>query len=262
MRRPGGVRIGWRQALARMGPLSFVLFLTALRAQHRRSLFGYLWLFVPAAAATVTASYVRSRGLLNFVVPDMPYPVFVFAGTMLWQVFLDALNVPLAQLMANRAVVTRLSFPHEGLILSGMWMVLLNTLIRIAALLILCAIVSVPVGANAWLLPLGIGALALLGLAIGLLLAPLGLLYDDIGRGLTIATALLFFVMPIAYPLAGTGWQRYNPVLPLINVSRGWLVGAGSPTDVVLPLVMGAGLLIVSWLFYRVSQPHVIQRLG
>lgn len=254
--------MGRRQALARMGPLSLVLFLTALRAQHRRSLFGYLWLFVPATAATVTASYVRSRGLLSFAVPDMPYPVFVFAGTMLWQVFLDALNVPLAQLAANRGVFTRLCFPHEGLILSGMWMVLLNTAIRIAALLILCLIVHVDIGAGAWLMPLGVAALALLGLAIGLLLAPLGLLYDDIGRGLAIATSLLFFIMPIAYPLAGTGWQRFNPVLPLINVTRGWLVGAGSPGDVALPLAVGAGLLTLSWLFYRVSQPHVIQRLG
>jgi len=245
-----------------MGPLSFVLFLTALRAQHRRSLFGYLWLFVPATAATVTASYVRSRGLLNFVVPDMPYPVFVFAGTMLWQVFLDALNVPLTQLSANRGVVTRLYFPHEGLILAGVWMVLLNTLIRIMALLILCAILAVHISASAWLLPLGIGALALLGLAIGLTLAPLGLLYDDIGRGLTMVTALLFFVMPVAYPLAGTGWQAFNPVLPLINVSRDWLVGAESPSAVALPLVAGAAFLIVSWLVYRVSQPHVIQRLG
>jgi lipopolysaccharide transport system permease protein len=245
-----------------MGPLSFVLFLTALRVQHRRSLFGYLWLFVPATAATVTASYVRSRGLLNFVVPDMPYPVFVFAGTMLWQVFLDALNVPLTQLSANRGVVTRLHFPHEGLILAGMWMVLLNTLIRIAALLVLCAILAVHISASAWWLPLGIGALALLGLAIGLMLAPLGMLYDDIGRGLAMVTALLFFVMPVAYPLAGSGWQAFNPVLPLINVSRDWLVGAGSPNAVALPLVVGFALLILSWLVYRVSQPHVIQRLG
>jgi lipopolysaccharide transport system permease protein len=254
--------MGYRQALARMGPLSFVLFLTALRVQHRRSLLGSLWLFVPATAATVTASYVRSRGLLNFVVPEMPYPVFVFAGTMLWQVFLDALNAPLAQLAANRALFTRLYFPHEGLILSGLWMVLLNTAIRIGALFVLCAIVGLDIGASAWLLPLGIGTLALLGLAIGLMLAPLGLLYDDIGRGLTIASSLLFFVMPIAYPLTATGWQKLNPVLPLINISRGWLVGGGSPADISVPLVAAAGLLILSWLFYRMSQPHVIQRLG
>lgn len=253
---------GLRHALGRMGPLSFTLFLSALRVQHRRSLFGYLWLFVPATAATVTASYVRSRGLLNFAVPDMPYPLFVFVGTMLWQVFLDALNAPLAQLMANRGVVTRLYFPHEGLILAGMWMVLLNTLIRLGAAFILCGIFHVAIGASVWLLPLGIFALALLGVAIGLLLAPLGLLYDDVGRGLTIATSLLFFVMPIAYPLGGTGWQRFNPVLRLINVSRDALVVVGSPADVVPPLIFGAGLLIISWLLYRVSQPHVIQRLG
>src|SRR3569623_2947093 len=131
-------------------------------------------------------------------------------------------------------------------------MKLLNNLIHILALLILCAILAVHISASAWLLPLGFGALALLGLAIGRTLAPRGLLYDDIGRGLTMVTALLFFVMPVAYPLAGTGWQAFNPVLPLINVSSEWLDGAVSPSAVALPLVAGAALLIVSWQVYRV----------
>lgn len=247
---------------ARALALSFAFFRAALLAQHRRTLLGYLWLFLPATVAAIAASYVRSRGLLSFATPGLPYPVFVFGGTVLWQVFLETLNAPLSQLSANRALVTRLNFPHEGLILAGVWLALLNAAIRLIALLGLCAALGVALSQSALLIPLGIACLALLGLALGLLLAPLGMLYDDVGRGLTIVTGVLFFLMPIAYPLTGDGWQAFNPVLAVINAARGWLTGAAPVSALLAPTALGLGLLCLSWPLYRIAQPHVLERLG
>jgi lipopolysaccharide transport system permease protein len=255
------VRLGHLAALSSILALSVELFGATLRAQQRRTLLGYLWLLLPAAAAAVAASYVRSRGLLAVATPGMPYAVFVFAGTTLWQVFIEALTAPLAQLSANRTLITRLRFPHEGLILAGLWFVLLNAAIRMAAVLGLCALSGVDLAATAWLMPLGVAGLALLGLALGLLVAPVGLLYDDVGRGVTMTTALLFFAMPIAYPLAPIGWQAFNPVLPLIDLTRSWLVGP-SPGGGLAPVLGAALVLVLAWMLYRLAQPHVVERLG
>ncbi len=58
--------------------------------------------------------------------------------------------------------------------------------------------------------------LILLGLAIGLLLTPVGLLYTDIAAGLVIFTQVWFFATPVVYPapesfplslLATAGWH-------------------------------------------------------
>lgn len=232
-----------------------------MRSQNQRSLLRWLWLFLPAAATALAATYVRSKGILHFDTPGMPYPVFVFAGTILWQVFVEALSAPLTQLTNNRHLITRLSFPHEALILAGIWMVLLNAASRFIVLIPVCLFLHVGVAPTALLIPIGIVALATVGLAIGLLIAPIGLLYDDLGRGLTIVTTFLFFLMPVAYPISAQGWQLLNPVLPLINVTRSWLVGPAAPGNMAAPLA-AASLLVIAWPFYRLARPHIVERQG
>lgn len=242
--------------------LSAALFRASLRARARRSLLGHLWLFIPALVACLVTGFLRNRGNLNFDVPGMPYVFFVFAGMSFWQVFVDALGAPLAQHSQNRSIVSRIRFPHEALTLAGLWNVLLNAAVRICGVLILCAVVGVHVGGSIVWLPLAVLALALLGLGLGLLLTPLGLLYDDIGRALPMATTLLFFVMPVAYPLAATGWEAFNPVLPLINAARASIVGASVADPLWLPLVVGVLALAVAFPFYRIAQPELIERMG
>lgn len=248
--------------LRRAVPLSFVLFRAGLVAQNRRSLLGYVWLFLPVTVAVLTAGYVRSRGLINYPVGALPYPVFVFAGTVLWQVFVDALVNPLAQLTASRAMFTRLDFPHEGIILAGLWQALVNAAVRLAALLGLCIALHVSLTWNALDILPGVACLALLGLGVGILIAPLGLLYDDVGKGIILLTGLLFFFMPIAYPLSGDGWQAINPVLSVINSARDSLTSAVGLQAMLAPVCLAVGMLTLGWPLYRVAQPHVLERLG
>lgn len=245
-----------------MGPLSYRVFIASLRSQNRLALLGWLWLFLPAAAAALAASYVQGRGILNLETPGLPYPVFVFAGTVLWQAFTDSLNAPLNQLSASRILVTRMRCTHEGLILAGWWTALMNAGIRLLALVALCALTGVALAPTALLIPLGVLTLAIGGLALGLLIAPLGLLYDDVRRGLTIVTGMLIFIMPIAYPIPATGWQRFNPPLAIINTTRGWLLGPAPAGGFVTGLAAAFVLLAIAWPLYRLARPHIIARLG
>ncbi len=245
-----------------MLPLSYRLFQASLRAQNRQALLGRIWLFLPAVAAALAASYVQDRGILNVHSLGLPYPVFVFVGTVLWQTFIEALNTPLNQLSANRSLITRMRCSHEGLILAGWWTALMNAAIRLTALFVLCWLTHVPLAPTILLIPLGILTLAIMGLAAGMLIAPLGLLYDDIRRAVTILTGMLIFIMPIAYPIAATGWQRFNPLLAIINTTRGWLIGPAPLTGFLTWLAVATIVLLGAWLFYRISRPHVVARLG
>jgi lipopolysaccharide transport system permease protein len=118
------------------------------------------------------------------------------------------------------------------------------------------------------LFPLGIGLTIVLGTAIGLLLTPLGVLYHDVPRAIGFTTAALFFLTPIVYPVPTSAWPalliQLNPVTPILVTSRNWLttgsmeVSAGFFGVSVLAL---AGLL-VGWILYRVSMPHLIARIS
>ena len=242
--------------------LSGVLFAARLRARSRRTLLGHLWILIPATLACLIASLLRDHGALTADVPAMPYVVFVFAGMSFWQTFVDALQAPLQQFSYHRAILIRLRFPHEALMLVGLWDTALNAGVRLVVLLLLCLALGVPLTTSVTWVPLVIAGIALLGLGCGLLLTPFSLLYDDVGRALPMALMLLFFVMPVAYPLRATGWELLNPVLPLITAGRAALVGAPVPDPLWLPVL----LTMVAWLaalpLNRLAKEPLIERLG
>ncbi len=236
------------------------LFAAQLRGRARRSLLGYAWLVLPAAAVTLLCLYLRSLGVLAAGPTGMPYPLYVLSGVLLWQIFVEAINQPVQQLLAARHLISRSPVPHEAILLAAAFDLLLSASIRLA-LLLAAFLVYAPAVPGVGL-PLGVAALILAGFAIGLWVAPWALLYDDAGRAVTMATTFWFFLTPIAYPAVTGGIVALNPVTPLLETARSALAG-GSVSGGLPPVAAASALLLVAgWLLYRLARPHVVERLG
>lgn len=248
--------------LARSRAAAGALFVANLRAQHRRAWLGYLWLLIPALATAGLCALMQSRRIVAVGATELPYPLFVLSGMVLWQAFLDGLNAPLDQLGRARQMITRSAAPHEAIIGAGILQALLGAGIRLAVLAAALALFRAPLAPTALLFPLGLLALLVLGAAAGLLAAPLGLLYDDVSRALFLGAALLFFLTPVAYPLPADGLFRLNPVGILLGQARHWLTGGGLDPLFVAVTAAAFAALVIAWLFYRLARPHVIARLG
>ncbi len=262
LRRP---RLFAAKALADLrasGMIGWRLLRSNLRARHRRTFLGYLWLLLPAIGTALICNYIQSHRIISISPTELPYPLFVLSGMILWQCFVDAINAPLQHLTAGRQLITRSRVPHEAIILAGAMEVLVNAAIRIAVLMLILAF-WVPLAPSFLLLPFGVLALVLLGLAIGFALAPLGLLYEDVGRVIALATTFWFFLTPVIYPLPSSGALLYNPVAPLLIASRSWLTGGWNGTSGFC-IVLGGSVvaLILAWFWYRLARPHVVSRLG
>ncbi|MBV9773019.1 MAG: ABC transporter permease [Gemmatimonadetes bacterium] len=248
-------------------PVAWQLFLRRLQSEHRRSLLGYLWLLLPPLATTGAWVALNAARVLTVGRTDLPYPLYVLTGTVLWQLFVDALNAPLQRLTASRAILTKSRIPHEAFLLAGVLDVLFNFAVRLLVLVPVLAWFGVRPAASMLLAPLGVGALLLLGFALGLLLAPVGLLYPDVPRGLTLATGIWFFLTPVLYPLPVTGGASVlrvaNPVSPLLTTARGWLTGGAAAPAPGFVAVVAASLaaLAVGWSCYRLARPHLVSRL-
>jgi lipopolysaccharide transport system permease protein len=154
--------------------------------------------------------------------------------------------------------------PHEAFVLAGAAEALLACILRLALL-------GVPVllwfgihpGPELAMLPLALLGLALLGLALGMLLAPFGLLYDDVGSGLTLVTGFWFFLSPILYSADRFSALSANPATPLIEAGRAALTGSAAPAGAVVLVAAAAALLLaLAWLLYRLAQPHLVARFG
>lgn len=248
--------------------LAWRLFVRNIRAQYRQSLLGYIWAFLPPIATSLAFMYLNSQSIVNVGDTGMPYPAFVLIGTTLWQTFVDSINAPIKMVQTSRAMLTKINFPREALLLAGCGEVVFNFLIR--SLIVLVAMIwfhIVPTAAIA-LAPVGFLALMAFGTMVGLLLTPAGILYQDIGRGLTIVTSFWMLLTPVVYPASRNGaaafLAKWNPVSPLVTTTRDWLTG-GQMAHIpafILVTVVSIVLLLCGWVLYRLALPHLISRIG
>lgn len=254
--------------LASARELAWRLAIRDIRAQYRQAFLGLLWAFILPLANTLAWIFINSTGVVNIAETDLPYPVYVFSGTMLWAIFMDALNAPLQQVNAARGMLAKLNFPREALIVSGVYQTLFNASIKVGLLLGALFIMGISPGWQIMLLPVGIASLILVGTALGLLITPVGMLYTDIGRGLPILMQFLMYMTPVVFPLPKEGWGSVlislNPLTPVIVTARDWLTGASPGHLVYFVLVNFAALLllVLVWGIYRLAMPILIERMS
>jgi lipopolysaccharide transport system permease protein len=260
--RPGSFLHAALADLRRAAVISGPLFRRNLQIRHRRAWLGYLWLCLPMLVTTCVCLYLRAQRIVALPDTAIAYPLFVLCGVTLWQLFLDSINAPLQHLSANKQLITRSRVPHEALFLAALLEVLLNCVVRLAVLVPVLLWFGIEPDRTQLLVPLGILALAMLGFTFGLLLAPLGMLYDDVGRSLALLTSLWFFVTPVLYDTPNAGPMSLNPVAPLLDTTRAWLTAGPAAPGFLGVAAATAALLAITWLLYRLAQPHVIGRLG
>ena len=241
---------------------SWKLFVRGLRSGHRQSRLGYLWLLVPAVAATLTWVYLAHRRILLTGHTAAPYALYVLGGTLLFQLFVDALTAPLERLTEAAPVLTKSRLPHECWIVAGALNAMFGLVIRLTLLIAVLLVTGGSLRVSMLLAGVGMIALLLLGLSIGLLVTPLGLLYHDVSKAMIVVVGLGFFLTPVIYPQSHLALVRLNPVTPVLVTTRSWLIGG--PVEPLALAIVALGsllLLAVSWLIYRVAQPHLVERM-
>lgn len=248
--------------------LAWRLAVRDISAQYRQSALGILWALINPLSTTAVWLFLSSSQLIKVANTAIPYPVFVFTGTLLWSILIDAFNAPLSQVNGNRSLLAKINFPREALVLTGIYQTLFNAAIKIGILLLVLPFLGIHPGWGGLLIPLGVLALVLTGTAVGLAITPVGILYGDIGRGIPLITQFMLYLSPVVFPMATTGWtgkvMRLNPLTPLILNARAWFTGQPPQLLGAWALVVcgSAVLLLVVWMVYRLSMPILIERMS
>lgn len=248
--------------------LAWRLFVRDFSARYRQSVLGIFWAFLPALLSGLVFIILQAKNVVNFVTVDIPYPVFAIIGTTLWQIFSESINAPLKAVQSGRSMLAKINFPREALIVAALYEVLFSVAIKSVVIMAVIVFFKMPLGPGLIYSIPAVLALILLGMAIGLFLTPLGMLYTDIGSALGVFLQFWFFVTPVVYPPP----QSYpysliatlNPVSSLLVGTRD-LMTKGVIVDAVPFIIISScsviGLL-VSWIIYRVAMPIIIERMS
>jgi len=254
--------------LRRSRSLAWRLATRDIKAQYRDSLFGFLWAFVTPLFSAMTWIVLNATGIIRIADTSIPYPAYIFSGTMLWQVFTEALNGPLAQLNGSRSLLSKLNFTRESILIASLLKTLFSAGIKFMILFPVLFLFGVYPDLHLLLFPLAVLVLILVGSTIGLLLAPVGMLYGDISRALPIVTQLAMYTSPVIFALPQHGLMHkvfmLNFMTPVVLTARAWATGFASPMPfyflgVALVFLV---LLFFAWVIFRVTMPVIIERMA
>ena len=238
-----------------------------ISAQYRQTALGYFWAILPPLINTIIWVFLNATNVVKIENAGIPYPAYVFVGTILWQLFIESITAPLKQISVNRSMLTRINHPKEAIVLSGQIQVLFSFMVKIIVLLPALLFFRVDIKGTALLLPIPFLGLMLLGTIIGLFILPVGALYKDVQEGINIITLPLMYLAPVVYPMPNVGFLRhamlFNPVTYLITASRECLYGSMSDAFVYsIGICVAAFLLMIcGWILYRVALPILIERM-
>jgi lipopolysaccharide transport system permease protein len=261
------IRMMFRDLIAGRS-LAWRLAVRDLSAQYRQSLLGFLWALIIPLANTILWIFLSSSGIVRVSDTELSYPVYVFVGTMLWGIFMDAVNAPLQITTVAKPMLAKINFARESLVLAGIYQTLFNAAIKVALILSSLIFMGFHFSLSLLLFPFGILSLVLVGTAIGLVLTPLGILYTDVGRAMPLLMQFLMYVTPVVFPMPKAGWTavlfQINPLTPLILTARDWITGQATTTLAYFLAVNLAtvALLLVVWAVYRLSMPILIERMS
>jgi lipopolysaccharide transport system permease protein len=268
LRTPGRLVREMIRDLSASRELAWRLCARNITTQYRQTALGYVWVVAPPLMTSFLFILLNSANLLRAGETGVPYPVYVILGTVSFSLFLDALNMPLTAVAAARGILAKINFPHEALLLAGVAQILVNFAVKATLVLGVLVMFRVPVPLSAVLVVIPLAGLLLAGIALGVLLVPIGALFQDVGHALGVMASGLVFLTPAAYmpPRVGllgliTAW---NPLTPLIMTARDLIV-LGSSTHLSATIMLLAAsilALLLSWVAFRLAMPIVIERMG
>lgn len=239
-----------------------------ISAQYRQSYLGMLWAFITPLVTALVWVLLNFTGTIKLTDTGTPYPVYAFTGALLWSVITDSINAPMASTIAAKSILSKINFPKEALLISGIYKIMFNSSIKVVFLLVFLLLFGIGLTGSLVWLPLTLLGLVFFGTTIGLLIAPLGMLYNDVVKVVTMGLSLVMYITPVVYAIPKTGLMKIlmelNPLTPLITTTRDLVVGL-TPEYLgyyLTVLILCVPLSILGLLLYRISIPIVVERMS
>ncbi len=238
----------------RHGFLTRQLMWRAFAARHAGSLLGWGWSLV-STAIQFGLLWAVFAGILGIRVADPPgvsFGVYLMAGLVPFLALNDGVTRAVGLFRSNAALVQRVRFPLEVLVIADTLGGVLHQLLALSVVVAICAAAgSLAPAALGWSAA-GVGVLLLWIVGTALLVSTVGAFLPDLGQILGLALQLVFYAAPIVYPLTMVTHPglravvEANPLTVMVAAIRAGLIGAAPPSAAALGLaaVGGAAVLV------------------
>jgi lipopolysaccharide transport system permease protein len=196
---------------------------------------------------------------------NIPYPVFVFSGLLLWNVFSSGISSAGNSMINNANIIKKIYFPRLIIPISSVIVSLFDFLM--ALLLFVGVVIYYNVEFDLFktlvFAPLGIIVTIIATLGMGTFLAALNIKYRDFRYIIPFLVQIMLFVTPVIYPISMVKDElvklvlALNPMYSAITMFRSCFNGSIIQTDLLLvSLISGLLIFIVGLFYFRKTESY------
>jgi lipopolysaccharide transport system permease protein len=233
-----------------------------LKVRYKQTVIGVAWaIFQPLIAMIVFSIFFGK--LAGMPSDEIPYPIFVYVGLLLWQFFSGSLTQISNCFVGQKDIITKVYFPRIILPISSIFTKFID--FAIASIILVGLMVYygyLPRLSGFLILPLLLIITFMAALGLGLFLASLNVKYRDVGYILPFFIQLMFFLTPVIYPASLTGIYSWflamNPMTGVIKAARAALLG-NFPINWELLGISAATcffLLVLGYYYFRKTEKY------
>lgn len=206
------------------------------KTRYKQTILGPLWFIIQPLFTTVIYTFVFGN-LAGLSTDGLPQFLFYMAGNVPWLYFSTCLTSTSNTFTGNAGVFGKVYFPRLTTPIATVITSMLNFFIQFIMFLIfevyfLLQGAEIHITWGAFLTPILVIQMALLGMGFGIIISSLTTKYRDLQVLVSFGVSLWMYATPVVYSATALPTNVYsvimlNPVAPIVELMRfGWL-GAG-----------------------------------
>lgn len=212
--------------------LLYFLIWRDVKVRYKQTLLGAAWAILQPLLTMVIFTLLFGR-LAGIKSDGIPYPIFAYAGLLIWTFFANAVSNSGNSLVSSANLVTKIYFPRMIIPGAAVGACLVDFVISFVILVPLMIYYEIRVSAMLVMVPVLIALATLLAIGVGMWLSALNVKYRDIRYAIPFLTQLWMFASPVIYPasMIPEKWRwilMLNPLTGLIENLRIALFGGRS----------------------------------
>jgi lipopolysaccharide transport system permease protein len=206
--------------------LMYFLVWRDVKVRYKQTIFGAAWAILQPlmTAAVFTILFGRLAGIAS---DGLPYPLFAYAGLLVWTFFAQAISQSSASVVGSANLITKVYFPRLVIPLSAVLSGVVDMAVAAPLLGVMMVYYKVWPGAAIVAVPFVVLLALLTAVGVGLWLAALNVEYRDVRFVVPFLVQLWLFVTPVIYPASVV-----TPRLERFGVP-GWALGLNPMAGVV-----------------------------
>jgi len=223
-----------------------------VKVRYQQTVLGALWAVIQPLLIMAIFSVVFGR-LIAVPSNGAPYPLFCFAGLVIWMLFIQGVTAAASSVVTNHELVQKVYFPRLIMPVSAILVGLVDFAVAMLFLIGLMLFYGVaPAPQCLMIVPFVLLAIAA-ATGVGAILAALNVHFRDIRHITPFLAQIWLFATPVAYPvsLVPEGWRALaglNPMAGIVEGFRWALLGGGADFKLILVSALVSILLLLAGL--------------